>query len=99
MKYYSEKLKKIYDTEADVEEAEKQFDLAKVEEDKKKNERKARYQQVMDAYKKVDEEKKKADELLSKFIKDYGGFHTTITSTPVTINLSEIFDELFRFPF
>lgn len=64
MKYFSEKLKKVYDTVEDLETAEKEFDEKHEKELALKEERKQRAQEVEDAYKKY-------LDLRANFIKDY----------------------------
>lgn len=83
MKYYSDKLDKIFNEVKDLEEAEKAYDEKHALELKKKEERAARA-------KEVDEARKTFLDLLDKFIKDYGYYHSTIDG--------EIFD-LLRWPF
>ncbi len=77
MYIYSEKTKKRYDTVEECVKAEEEFDKAVAEEKEKKerlaNERKERAKEVEDAF-------KNANDLLNKFIKDYGSFHATYTS-------------------
>lgn len=79
MKYYSEILKKAFDTEADCLKAEKEYDAkiaAKKEaEEKKAKERKDRAKEVEDALKRAQEAKEEYLKLLEKFCKDYGSFH------------------------
>lgn len=82
MKYYSEELKKLFDNEDELTKAEnkaKEVALAKEEKEKAlREERAARAKEVEDAFKAVRDAEKKANELLNKFVKDYGSFHTTI---------------------
>lgn len=77
MYIYSEKTKKRYGTVEECVKAEEEFDKAIAEEKEKKerlaNERKERAKEVEEAF-------KNANDLLNKFIKDYGSFHTTYTS-------------------
>lgn len=82
MKYYSEELKKLFDNKDELTKAEskaKEVALAKEEKEKAlREERAARAKEVEDAFKAVRDAEKKANELLNKFVKDYGSFHTTI---------------------
>lgn len=94
MKYYSEQLKRLYDSEEDLKKAEAEALSRQAEENKKKEERKARYEEVQAAYKKADAERQKADELLRKFIKDYGGFHGTVTTVPTFVDHSRSVETL-----
>lgn len=81
MKYYSEKLKKFYDTVETLETAEKEYDKAHAAEIAKQKERKARADEINEAWKEVVKVQKHYDELLDKFIKDYGSYHATYTSS------------------
>lgn len=89
MKYFSEKLKKVYDTVEDLETAEKEFDEKHEKELALKEERKQRAQEVEDAYKKY-------LDLRANFIKDYKSYHMTLTEKdlPNTTGLSlfDLFD-------
>jgi len=91
MKYYSELLKKPFDTVEELENAEKekneQINALKV----KNEERTERAKEVENAYKKYIETKKKLFEeidnsyneylkLRDKFVDDYGSFHMTYTN-------------------
>ena len=82
MKYYSEELKKLFDNEDELTKAEskaKEVTLAKEEKEKAlREERAARAKEVEEAFKAARDAEKKANELLNKFVKDYGSFHTTI---------------------
>lgn len=82
MKYYSEKTKRMYDTEKDLVTAEKELEIAEAEKQKMIEKRKERAEEVEAAF-------EKANELLGKFIEDYGSFHTTIKSG------RSLFDRLF----
>lgn len=83
MKYYSDKTKKLYDTEKDLHDAEKALVKREAEEKAKREERSARAKEVEDAYNKY-------VELLNAFLKDYGHFHTTIN------NANSLFDFMFN---
>lgn len=84
MKYYSEVLKKTFDTEKDCLAAEKDYNekLEAAEKQKKElaEKRKERAKEVEEAYKEVQKAQKHYAELRTKFVKDYGSFHMTITS-------------------
>lgn len=79
MKYYSEQLHKIFDSEEACVKAEKTFEeeerKKKEAEEKKANERKQRAAEVEEAMKMANEAIKNYRELLTKFCKDYGAFH------------------------
>ena len=79
MKFYSEELKKFYESAEECEKAEKEAAKAR-EEAKAKQEalvaaRKERAKEVEDALKAAIEAKKNYDKLLRSFCKDYGTFH------------------------
>lgn len=78
MKYYSDKTRKLYDTEEDLLKAEELLAQKEIEEKKKMESRKSRAKEVEDAYKHY-------LDLLDKFIKDYGSFHTTLTQLPKSL--------------
>lgn len=71
MKYYSEKLKKLFDSTEDLESAEKEYAEKEAKELKLREVRKTRAQEVEEAYKNY-------KKLLDDFIKDYGSYHQTI---------------------
>lgn len=73
MKYYSEKTNKLYDNADDLKSAEKDFDKRQAAEKEKRDMRTKRAKEVENAYKAY-------TQLLNDFIKDYGSYHTTITS-------------------
>lgn len=89
MKYYSEQLKKLFDTPEELLAAEDKVNAAKREEEEKKAQLKAqretRAKEVEDAFKLASEDTKKAYELLNAFIKDYGSYHTTLKGAPISI--------------
>lgn len=81
MKFYSEKLNKMFDSAAEVLKAEELHDK-KVAEEKAKKEalvanRKTRADEVEKAFKEADEAYKKANKLLADFCNDYGAYHKT----------------------
>ena len=89
MKFYSEQLSKLFDTQAELETAEEKENAAKRAEEEKKAKLKAnretRAKEVEDAFKTAAEAQKKANELLNAFLKDYGSYHTTLKDVPVSI--------------
>ena len=106
MKFYSEVTKKLYDTEAELNDAETVIKKAECEkkarETKLKNERAARAK-VVDAafedYRKAKEIAKKkysdANALLDAFVKDYGTYHVSISEKNKRAdNFDELFSEL-----
>lgn len=83
MKYYSEKLNKMFDTEMalkvaekDVEEQEKK---AKAEAEAKAAKRKLRAAEVEAARKAMTDAQKHYRDLLEKFCDDYGSYHCSMT--------------------
>lgn len=99
MKIYSEITKKFYDDIEACEKAEKDF---KTEEEKRiakqnqlSEEKKARANEVNEAYKAVREAQKHYDKLKNDFIKDYGYFHMSYYEPNATSPFS-IFEDLFR---
>jgi flagellar hook-basal body complex protein FliE len=97
MKYYSEKLNKIFDSEDECQKQEKAFlDKQKAEEEKQvklAETRKARAKEVEDAYKKANEAYKEFLELKNKFIKDYRTIHMSFDE------LSDLVNDPFKFWF
>ena len=102
MKYYSENLKKLFDTEKDLKEAEAKYEVALKCKADLKTEKKKRAEEVENAYKETLEIKKeyakKLDEaeaefikLKNNFVKDYGSFHMTYSSS------DDILPEYFSF--
>jgi hypothetical protein len=85
MKYYSEKLNKMYDSAEELGNAETAYDKAQKEKEAKavklRDERAARAKEVEDAFTAANEAYKKANDLMNKFLADYGKFHTTITES------------------
>lgn len=81
MKYYSEVLKKLYETQEDLVKAETNYKTAQVEKIAKekaaKERRAARAKEVETALKELDLAKVKANKLLTQFVEDYGYFHTS----------------------
>ena len=81
MKFYSEKLNKMYDSAAEVVKAEEAYDKKLAEEKAKKEElantRKARADEVEKLFADAREAQKKANDALTAFCKDYGAFHKT----------------------
>lgn len=73
MKFYSEKTKKIYDTEEELNKAELAVD-------KKKVARETRAKEVEKAIKEAEAASEKAHKLLADFCKDYGAYHTSISN-------------------
>ena len=81
MKFYSEKLNKMFDTQELCAQAESEHEQAVAEVEAKKKalteERATRAKAVEDAYRKAVEAKQEYDKILQEFLKDYGSFHAT----------------------
>ena len=91
MKYYSEKLNKIFDSEKELKDAEVELEKQEVEKAKLQEVKKARAKEVEDAYLHLQEVKEKAFkeiaeaekvwvELRDKFAEDYHGYHMTYSN-------------------
>lgn len=97
MLYYSEVTNKNYPTERECMEAEK-AEIARREEVKaakeaKNAERKARANEIEIAYKEMVETQNKYRELIEKFVKDYGSYHySASTSKGIPTLFSTWFD-------
>lgn len=98
MRYYSDSLKKFFETEKECLKAEKdqaeKLELAEKQKKELAEQRKARAKEVEDAYKAVQEAQKKYSELRTRFVRDYGSFHMTFTSKDDDWN--SIFEEWFK---
>ena len=96
MKYYSEKLKKVYDTVEQLQAAEVEYDKAHAAELAKQAERKRRAAEVSEARKAAADAQKKYSDLLNKFVKDYGSYHATYTDED-TDTLESVIYKIFGF--
>lgn len=96
MKYYSEQLKQLFDTPEELLAAEEKVNAAKRDEEEKKAQLKAqretRAKEVEEAIRQAQEDQKKANasnkhaaDVLNAFVKDFGAYHTTLRSAPVSI--------------
>jgi Skp family chaperone for outer membrane proteins len=85
MKYYSEKLNKLFETEKELISAEKAHDDEVANQKKAKEaaaaERKARAAEVEKAREAKNEACKHYNEVLEAFLKDYGSYHQTIRTS------------------
>lgn len=83
-RYYSDITNKLYDSMDDLEKAENKTiaerEEKKAKEQKKADERKARAQEVDDLRKAYVDARKAYSEALEKFCKDYGTYHTSIST-------------------
>lgn len=90
MKFYSEKLDKLFDSEKLLTEAENQYDVEQAakaaKEDKLKKERKQRAKEVDEAYKHY-------MDLLNAFLKDYKTYHVSFRSD------DGMFTDFFKYAF
>lgn len=89
MKYYSDVTKKIYNTEDDLNKAEKAVS-------EKETSRKEDAEKVKAAFDELAKAREKADNLLDEFLKKYGSFHTTIKTVPKKNEFS-LFDPFWDF--
>lgn len=87
--YYSECLKKYFDTKEECLKAEEEYNAKHAAEIKAKEERKAKAKEVDEAYKKY-------LTLRNKFIKEYGSYHCTFTEKDLPSgNIPDIFNKIF----
>ena len=95
MKFYSEKLDKLFDTQELCAKAEEAHEKALAEAENKKlklaEERTNRAKEVEDLYKAAVEAKKAYDEKLREFLKDYGSFHATFKNVDPFFSLFDWF--------
>lgn len=89
MRFYSDVCHKLFESQEELEKAEKALVQKNDEEAKKKAERKADADKVQVAYDKVIEDCKEYNKLVNEFVKKYGSYHKTI-NTP--IKFSDVFD-------
>lgn len=105
MKFYSESLNKLFNTEKELMEAEakvKAAEAKKLEEEKaKKAARATRAKEVEKALKEANEAQAKAVKMLKDFINDYGYFHMSYSSDNAkeenATNVDSFFDALTSF--
>lgn len=98
MKYYSEVLKKLFDTADEAEKAEKE-EKARVKQKKEKEEKlqlekKTRAAEIEKVYKEIQTAKKNYNELIQAFIKDYGSYHFTFSNSEDF--LTDFFEDFFK---
>lgn len=89
MRYYSDVCHKLFDSQEELQKAEKALTQKNDEEAQKKVERKADADKVRAAYDKVIEDCKEYNKLVNEFVKKYGSYHKTI-NTP--IKFGDVFD-------
>lgn len=99
MKYYSEVLKKTFDSEKECLKAEHEYEvkLAEEERNRKKlaDERKARAKEIEDARNEVLKAQKKYSDLINAFVKDYKSFHMTYSTKLDDTDFVKSFFEFF----
>jgi len=95
MKFYSEKTKELYETEADLTKAEVAYDEKHSKELARKKERAEAAKKVEDAFKEADKAKKNAMDLLTQFCKTYGSFRTQIDSETLNDIKPSVFSSIF----
>lgn len=98
MKYFSEKLNKVFESEEECVEAENKFELAKQEKEEKEKrltqERKERAHEIEEQYKKIMDDRKEYRKMVDDFIRDYGSFHCTFKSNEPVFSDMDLFDLL-----
>ena len=96
MKYFSEKLNKVFESEQECVDAENKFELAKQEKEEKEKrltqERKERAHEIEEQYKKIMDDRKEYRKLVDDFIRDYGSFHCTFKSNEPVFSDMDFFD-------
>ena len=100
MKFYSEKLDKLFDDEKALVKAEDEYEVRiaaeKAKQEQLANTRKERAKAIEEQYKKVINDRAEYKRLVDEFTRDYGQFHMSIKSD----NLADmdLFD-LFKYAF
>lgn len=101
MRYYSDITKCLYDSAAELAQAEgkvlKEEAEKKAAEKEKKEARAKRAKEVETALKEANEAQAKAIKLLKEFTKDYGYFHTSYTTSDAEKPALSFFDILDQF--
>lgn len=91
MKYYSERLKKLFETEDELVQAEQKLDAEESERQKIKEIKIERLKEIEDAYKAVEDATSKYNVLVNKFIQDYGYYHRSDSRIIVPKSFYEFF--------
>ena len=81
MRYYSDVCHKLFDSQEELDKAEKAMSVKNDEEAKKKAERKADANKVQKAYDEVLDKYDEYCKLVDEFVKKHGSYHTTIDKT------------------
>ena len=96
MKYYSDELNRLFDTEAELNKAEREAnrkaEKEKAEKEKAAAERKARAQEVEDARKAMVAAQSKYRELLEAFCEKYHTYHLSLTGDDAKKAAPSLFD-------
>ena len=100
MKFYSEVLKKLYDSEKELNKAEEDYRVKMVKEkdakQKEKEERAKASKEVKEKLLFAAEARKEANEALMDFTKKYGRYHLTLNDNEIS-DTSPFFSSLFNF--
>ena len=86
---------KLYSTKEEAEKAELALEEAKAKEAKLSEERKTRAKEIDEARAALVEAEKRYNKLVNAFIKDYGSYHFSYTSTEPDA-FDNLFDSFFR---
>ena len=86
---------KLYSTKEEAEKAELALEEAKAKEAKLSEERKTRAKEIDEARAAVVEAEKRYNKLVNAFVKDYGSYHFSYTSTEPDA-FDNLFDSFFR---
>lgn len=96
MKFYSEELNQLFNTEKELEEAEQQAKVKAYKEKQAKEkaaaERKARAVEVEEARKTMITAQNKYREILEAFCRDYGTYHVSLTGDDAKKSIPSLFD-------
>lgn len=98
MKYFSEKLNKVFESEQECVDAEQKFEIEEKEKAEKEKElaktRKERAHEIEEQYKKIMDDRKEYQRMIDDFVRDYGGFHCTFKSNEPIFSDMDFFDLL-----
>lgn len=83
MKFYSEKLKKLYDTEAELHKAESAYDDVAAKKEKERRERADAAKAIDEKYKEKAKVEAEYSKMVADFCKKYGSYHKTYTNCTV----------------
>lgn len=93
MKYYSDKTKKLYDKQEELEKAEREYYAKEAENKRLADVKRARAKEIEDARKAMNDATKVYLDKIDAFTKDYGAFHWTESGT---LSINSLFDLLMR---